>query len=209
MQNAAAYRARAREQMGGNIFANNWLIALVACLLYSIILSVSASFIFGAFLLEGICLYGMAHVFLSVARGRRSAYELRELTVGIDHVGDLLVLSLIKNIFQFLWALIPIVGIVKYYAYAMTYYIKYDHPEYDWRAAITESRRMMNGHKWELFCLQFSFIGWIIVGALCFGVGMLWVTPYMRVAEANFYDDLKRLEGEAYEIPFVNENPIA
>ena len=209
MQNAATYRARAREQLGGKIFSNNWLTALIACLLYSIVISAASTVFIGVFLVEGLCVYGLAHVFLAVARGRRDTYEIRELTVGADCLGDILVLSLIKNIFLMLWMFIPVVGIVKYYAYSMTYYIKYDHPEYDFRTAITESRRMMHGHKWELFCLQLSFIGWIIVGILCLGIGMLWVTPYMRVAEINFYDDLKKLEDEAYDIPFVNEYPGA
>ena len=206
MQNAKTYRERAREQLGGKIFGNNWLTALVVCLICSVVTSVASVAVFvGAFLVEGICLYGMAHVFLSVTRGKRDTYELRDMTVGFDNLGDLLILSLIKNIFLFLWMFIPIVGIVKYYAYSMTYYVKYDHPEYDWRTAITESRRMMDGHKWELFCLQFSFIGWMIVGALCLGVGTLWVMPYMRVAEANFYDDLKKLDEPEVEIPHVEE----
>ncbi len=204
MQNAAYYRARAREQMGGKIFANNWLMALVICLLYSIVLMVASYVIVGAFLVEGFCAFGLAHVFLSVVRGRKSTYEIADVTAGKDQVGELFVLSLLKNIFLFLWALIPIVGIVKMFSYAMTYYIKYDHPEYDWRQAITESRRMMNGHKWELFCLKLSFLGWMIVGALCI-VGTLWVTPYMWVAEANFYEDLKRLEEPEIEIPHVEE----
>lgn len=207
MQKASYYRARAREQLGERIFSNNWMIALVVCLLCSIVLSASVFVVIGSFLLEGLCVYGMAHIFLAVVRGRRSTYEVRDLTVGFDQLGDLLVLSLIKNIFQFLWMLVPVVGIVKYYAYAMTYYIKYDHPEYDFRTAITESRRMMNGHKWELFCLELSFIGWMIVGVLCLGIGTLWVAPYMRVAEVNFYEDLKQLEDEAYDIPPVNEIP--
>jgi len=45
----------------------------------------------------------------------------------------------------------------------------------------------------------------MIVGALCLGVGTLWVMPYMRVAEANFYEDLKKLEEPEVEIPHVEE----
>ena len=56
---------------------------------------------------------------------------------------------------------------------------------------ITESRKMMNGHKWEYFCLQFSFIAWMIVGLFCLGVGTLWVAAYMNAANAAFYEDLK------------------
>ena len=50
---------------------------------------------------------------------------------------------------------------------------------------------MMRGNKWRLFCLHLSYIGWLIVGALCFGIGTLWVQAYMETATAAFYDDLK------------------
>ena len=60
---------------------------------------------------------------------------------------------------------------------------------------------MMDGHKWQLFCLDFSFIGWLFLGALCCGVGVLWVTPYMNASRANFYENLKALYDPEVEIP--------
>ena len=39
----------------------------------------------------------------------------------------------------------------------------------------------------ELFIQDLSFIGWMIVGSLCFGIGTLWVTAYMQAAKAQFY----------------------
>ncbi|MCF0164738.1 MAG: DUF975 family protein, partial [Bacteroidales bacterium] len=53
------------------------------------------------------------------------------------------------------------------------------------------SKNMMKGHKWELFVLQLSFIGWILLSLLSLGIGLLWVIPYMQVAEAHFYEDVK------------------
>ena len=49
----------------------------------------------------------------------------------------------------------------------------------------------MKGYKGKLFCLDLSFIGWYIVGALCLGIGVLWVTPYHQTARANFYEALQ------------------
>ena len=46
----------------------------------------------------------------------------------------------------------------------------------------------MDGHKWELFCLHFSFIGWILLCAMTAGILALWVVPYMQCATAEFYD---------------------
>ena len=48
----------------------------------------------------------------------------------------------------------------------MTPYIMSEHPSLTANEAITESRRIMDGNKWRLFCLDFSFIGWELLCAL-------------------------------------------
>ena len=55
---------------------------------------------------------------------------------------------------------------------------------------ITESRKMMDGHKWEYFVLQLSFIGWGILSILSLGIGFLWLNPYANATYATFYDNL-------------------
>jgi uncharacterized membrane protein len=55
---------------------------------------------------------------------------------------------------------------------------------------------MMKGYKWKLFCLDLSFIGWYFVGALCLGIGALFVYPYHYMARTNFYLDIKGGESE-------------
>lgn len=187
------FRERAREQLGRNIFSNNWLMALLVCLVASIMISIGV-YLGGivAWLVQGFLGYGLAHIFLSLVRGKRKSVEMGDLFCGGDKMGDLILLGLLKNLFIMLWSFLFIIpGIVKSYSYAMADYIKYDHPEYDANTCITESRAMMDGHKWRLFCLDFSFVGWMIVGSLVCGIGALWVTPYMCAARANFYDDLK------------------
>ena len=107
-----------------------------------------------------------------------------------DIVGNIL-LGFLYSLFITLWSLVFIIpGIVKIYAYSMAFYIKLDHPEYTATQAITESRRLMKGHKMRLFILDLSFIGWHILGALCFAIGFLWVNPYVKAARAEFYKDL-------------------
>ncbi|MRA64116.1 DUF975 family protein, partial [Bacillus thuringiensis] len=59
-------------------------------------------------------------------------------------------LYLLVNLYLFLWMLLFIIpGIIKSFSYSMTYFIINDHPEYSLNEAITESRRMMDGHKME------------------------------------------------------------
>lgn len=95
--------------------------------------------------------------------------------------------------FTSLWSLLLIVpGIIKFYAYAMTPYILIDNPELSANQAINLSCKMMKGHKFDLFFLQLSFIGWGILSVFTGGIGLLWLMPYMMGAQAAFYQDIKQ-----------------
>ncbi|MGN0187254.1 MAG: DUF975 family protein [Paludibacteraceae bacterium] len=48
----------------------------------------------------------------------------------------------------------------------------------------------MSGHKMKLFLLDLSFIGWGILCVLTFGIGFLWLAPYISVSHAHFYEEL-------------------
>ena len=73
----------------------------------------------------------------------------------------------------------------------MTYYIILDNPNLSANEAIAESRKLMYGKKWKLFCLDFSFIGWFLLTILTFGLLSLYVQPYHEAARARFYEDIK------------------
>ena len=101
------------------------------------------------------------------------------------------------NLFTFLWTLLLIIpGIIKAFSYALTPYILLDEPELTARQAITRSCEIMQGRRWKLFCLYLSFIGWGILSLLTFGIGFLWLVPYMNASIAAFYEDA-RAEYEA------------
>ena len=194
MNENKVFRANARAQLGGGIFQNNWLMALVVCLIYSAIMGFTSTFVVGPLLLGGFLLFGMCRVFLQLIRGQKEKIDVVDLFSGSDQFADLLVLYLLQSLFTFLWTLLFIIpGIVKSYGYAMAFYIKHDHPDYDWRTCLDESQRYMKGYKWQLFCLDFSFIGWVLVGILTCGAGLLWVSPYQFAARANFYENLRAI----------------
>lgn len=207
MNQNSVFRANARAQLGGNIFANNWLMALVVCLIQSLILGIGSSLAgVVAILVGGLLAFGLARVFLQLVRGQKQQIDIADLFCGTDEFGSLIVLNLLVGLFTFLWMLLFIIpGIVKSYAYSMAFYIKHDHPEYDWKQCMDESQRYMKGYKWQLFCLDFSFIGWILLGFLCCGIGTLWVVPYQNAARANFYENLKAI----YDPEVVAEQPVA
>lgn len=99
---------------------------------------------------------------------------------------------LLMYLYTLLWLLLLIVpGIIKQYSYALTPYILKDHPELKNNAAIELSMRMMNGNKMRLFLLTLSFIGWFLLSMLTFGIGFLFLIPYIETAIAHFYEEVK------------------
>lgn len=98
----------------------------------------------------------------------------------------------LTRLFVLLWALLLIVpGLIKYYSYALTPYLLKDFPELSANQCINLSIKMMKGHKLDLFYLHLSFIGWIVPACLTGGIGCIWLVPYVSVAEAAFYQDVK------------------
>jgi len=101
------------------------------------------------------------------------------------------VMRLLRGLYVFLWSLLFVIpGIVAGFSYAMTDYIMAENPELTASEAIEQSKAMMMGNRFRLFCLQFSFIGWDILATLAFGIGHLWLTPYKQAAYAAFYREV-------------------
>lgn len=189
-------KANARRQLGGGIFTSPWLAMLAVFLVYSAALAVASSITFGigTIILSGPLLYGVNRICIKQVKGQDIVFD--DATSGFNEcfVGSML-LSLLTALFTFLWSLLLIVpGVIKSYAYSMAPYILQDNPNLTAMECLDKSQKMMKGNKWQLFCLDFSFVGWYIVGALCLGVGTLWVTPYHNMAKANFYMALKAKE---------------
>ncbi len=99
----------------------------------------------------------------------------------------------LTNLFVALWMLLFIVpGVVKLYSYRLVPYIQAENPEMRGTEAITLSRHMMDGHKWEAFVFDLSFIGWyLLVGATAGIAGLFWVNPYKAAADAELYKVLR------------------
>ena len=97
------------------------------------------------------------------------------------------------GLYTFLWSLLFLIpGFVKYYAYSMTPYIMAEKPNMSINDAITKSREIMKGHKWQLFLLDLSFTGWMILSALTLGLALVYVWPYYNAARAAFYKEIKK-----------------
>lgn len=212
MPSAREIRARAREALGFRIFGSGWMYGVLACGLVSIISSLIGNIPFVGMIITlivtGPLTMGLANYFRHVGeRTLESHASMEPLFEPLKNdLGDSIVLGLLNFVFVFLWSLLLFIpGIIKSYSYSMAYYIKLDHPEYTPNQAITESRRMMNGHKFRLFCLDFSFFGWMFLGVLLCGVGIFWVQPYMEASRYEFYRDLRFTETGDFGTDFYSD----
>ena len=92
-----------------------------------------------------------------------------------------------------LWLFLFIVpGVIKAYEYSMIPYLLAENPNLSADEAFSLSKQMTTGQKVNLFVLDLSFLGWIILGALCCGIGLLFVQPYPEATKAEVYLILKQ-----------------
>lgn len=215
----------AKDILGHELFGSRWLKMLLVWLVYDLIIGaasgtgsrsydaangqvlvgmtvVATILAIAALVISGPLAYGMIRITTRCARENKEA-EFDEFLVGFKEcMADAILLNILTKIFVFLWTLLLIIpGIIKSYAYSMAIYIQQDQKNKDWRYCLDKSQEMMKGHKWDLFVLDLSFIGWYIVGLLCLGIGMLWVVPYHQVTKANFYLELKKQFEPQEELP--------
>ena len=139
--------------------------------------------------------WGLIVFFLRLIREEDIAFE--RLFDGFSQYVRIFTAELLKTIYVILWTLLLIIpGFIKRYSYSMTEFILKDHPELNAEQAICMSMRMMQGHKMQLFLLDLSLIGWLLLSLLTLGIGLLFWFPYKYSAHAHFYEDLKELDAE-------------
>ena len=164
---------------------------------------------------------------------RRQKVEITDIFLGFERFGKALGLFLFQALFIFLWALLLFVpGIIAAIRYSQAFFILADDPTKGIRQCMDESKAMMRGNKAKFFCLNLSFIGWAILGALpasildgimgglyvtgfgativsiIGGLFMAPVTAYIYSASAGFYEILSgHLIKETEPAPVEAEEP--
>lgn len=191
-EKSSELRSRARGQLGGRIFATAWLMMVLVQIIYGAINGFSAMTLIGGLLVGGPLSYGLTRVQARLVNESGYEVDLSDLFKGFsESFTQSLVLGFMKTLFTALWSILFVVpGIVKTYAYSMAFYIQQQSDDKNWKKALEQSQRLMNGNKMKLFLLDLSFIGWYILGSMCFGIGILFVYPYHMTARANFFDSL-------------------
>lgn len=124
---------------------------------------------------------GRALFLLKVKRWRKAALTL-----------------MLQSVLGWLWSLTIVGGIIKRYSYAMVPYIVAENPDLGARQAVTLSRKLMKGHKWELFLVDLSFLGWEILGGITLGLlNLFYVNPYRIATKTEFYAYVRKAGKEA------------
>ena len=180
--------AQMKQQAKASL-SGNWGTAIGVYLIAMVLISVLTTTGIGG-LFTGLISFGLCSAFLSVIRVK--TMKIENLFDCTKNFGTVFVANILMGIYTFLWSLLFVIpGIVKSYSYAMTNYILLDNPNMTASEAITESRKMMDGHKLDLFMLYLSFIGWYLLSILTLCIGTLWVMPYQYTAMVAFYEDVK------------------
>jgi len=105
----------------------------------------------------GFVLYCMA-----IRRGERAEYLT--LFDGFSFVGKLILLELVMSLFIFLWSMLFLIpGFIAAYRYSFALYNLYENPGIGVMEALDMSKRQTLGYKWQLFMLDLSYLGWILL----------------------------------------------
>ena len=119
--------------------------------------------------------------------------ELSEIFKGFKgnylNVVKILFLMDLKTLLWLFLFIVP--GVIKAYEYSMIPYLLAENPNLSADEAFSLSKQMTTGQKMDLFVLDLSFIGWIILGLICCGIGILFVLPYPEATRAEVYLILK------------------
>lgn len=134
--------------------------------------------------------------------------EVKDLFYGFKNFGRSFIANLVMDIYITLWSLISfgIIGIIKSFSYSMTYFLLEENKDLTINEAITLSRELMNGHKWRLFCLTFSYIGWYILSIFTLGILNLWIEPRVNQAKYIFFKEI--YENSGRKVSSLKQNVI-
>ncbi len=168
------------------------LIVSIIALLFSLVALAISIFV------SGPMNYGMYKVIISNYNGFMP--DTRDLFSGFRRYWHTVGLYWLIMLYTLLWSFLFIIpGIIKGISYSMAYFISVDNPRLSPNECITESKKMMKGHKWDLFVLQLSYFGWYLLIILTLGILSFWVIPKQMTAVYIFYRKIVKKPEEQIE----------
>ena len=183
--NRAQLKNLAKAQIKGNVLMLALITVIGMALGYlACMVPVLGLFVMPLMTVSIICVY------LKLANGAKP--DISELFNHFDTIWPAFKVYVLTAIFTALWSMLLVIpGIIKAYAYSQAFYVLAENPGIGAREALRRSQEMMKGHKMEMFVLNLSFMGWMILGTFTFGLLYIWLIPYMQATMTNFYNSIK------------------
>ena len=110
----------------------------------------------------------------------------------IFYIFGLSLLTFISISVGMIFLIIP--GIILAISFSMCFYIYIDNENLGLIKNIEESFKLIKGYKVDILMFFLSFIGWILLGFLTYGIAFIYVIPYIQVSFIKYYDELKRIK---------------
>lgn len=201
------YRARARSSLKG--YLSLAIVAFFVANALSLAQTVFENFIsiFGAegvgievistilfaaaLLISGPLAVGLAKLSLKIVRKDSPEFGVLFSQFKSNFIFCIL-LYILKTVFIVFWSFLFVIpGIVAYYRYRFAEYIMADNPDISPTDAINLSKEMTYGRKGKMLLLDLSFIGWWVLSIFTLGIGSFFLTPYIGISQAEFYEQAK------------------
>ena len=192
------------KQNAKNQLKNNWGLAIgiiIVCTLISCIPNLlveinDESFAIAIIIpiitlvITGPLTIGQCKFFINLAN--RSNPKFSDLWYGFNNILKAIGVTLLVGIIVSIGTILLIIpGIILSFMYSQAYYIMAENPEMSIIDCLKEISRIMKGHKMDLFVLELSFLGWVILMGITFGIAGLYVLPYYSATLTNFYLEIK------------------
>lgn len=137
---------------------------------------------------------------MGVRKGRVMPYA--SMFDGFTFVGRVIILQILMAVYIFLWSLLLFIpGIIAGYRYRFALYNLCENPQLSPSEALNMSKAQTRGHKWELFVLDLSFLGWNILCGLTMGILSIWIMPYIQQTDIGYFEACKKSSGVGYIPP--------
>ncbi|MFH0767875.1 MAG: DUF975 family protein [Bacillota bacterium] len=155
-----------------------------------------------AFLIGAIILYATTKLFIQTAQNETPVIE-DILLVGMkENPMRSIALQFLITLFVVLWTILLIIpGIVKAYAYSMSFYLLHRKPELNASEAIDRSKELTRGYKMDLFILDLSYLGWYFIGLFTLGILWFWIYPKHITARTLYFNEIFEIH---YPKPIIN-----
>ena len=170
--------------MGSMISRPMWSMMMTITLVSSLV-----ALVIGGAVTMGRCTY-----FIKLHNHEQAGFW--DLFSQFNRIWDGIKMQVMMSVVILFWTMLLIIpGIIAIYTYAMVPFLMAEFPELGIINSMRESKRLMRGNRWRLFCMEFSFLGWNLLSALTMGLLNLWINPYMNASMTAFYMEVTGRSG--------------